>query len=99
VTGFVLAALASYGFGVTPELQELILYVVPLIGAAWWARQQVTPVEKAETRARDAKVKGFEEGLELADRVKTTVPESEWGINQPPKDAGLKPAGIINNTR
>lgn len=46
IVGLVLAALASYGFGVTDEAKELLVYVVPIIAAAYVARQNVSPVAK-----------------------------------------------------
>ena len=39
--GLIIAALASYGFGVTPELRDVLVVLVPVIGAALWARMKV----------------------------------------------------------
>jgi hypothetical protein len=41
IAGMVIAAAASYGLGVTPELESLIVYLAPVIGGALWARSRV----------------------------------------------------------
>lgn len=42
-----IGAAASYGLNVTPELKELLIFAVPLLLGAIWARFQVSPVAKA----------------------------------------------------
>lgn len=44
IVGLVIAALASYGLNITPELGKALVVVVPIIIAAVVARQSVTPV-------------------------------------------------------
>ena len=97
IVALAVGALASYWTGMTPELKEFLIIAGPVVIAAVWARQNVTPVPTAEADAKQAKVEGFEHGLEYAGRV--TVPEDQWGINQPPKKPDAQTAGTINNTR
>jgi hypothetical protein len=78
-TGLVLAALASYGLDVTPELKELLILAVPIIAGAAWARWQVTPVPKAQEAVKEARAEGFVEGVDAA---AAPVPPEQWGINQ-----------------
>lgn len=79
------AALGSYGLGITPELEAFLVAVVT-IAAAWWARQRVTPVPKAEANARDAFDRGVEAGEAsgIAATIAATVPRDKWGINREP---------------
>ena len=81
VTGLVLAALASYGLDVSPELKELLIYAVPIVAAAAWARWQVTPTPKAEAEKDAAWIDGVEAGAEM----QPTVPVEQWGVNRAQK--------------
>src|SRR5690606_41304227 len=79
------AALGAYGSVLTSEL-EAFLGAVVTIAAAWWARQRVTPVPKAEANARDAFDRGVEAGeaAGIAATIAATVPRGERGINREP---------------
>lgn len=50
--GLIIAAVASYGVGVTPELQDAIVLIVPMLIAAWVARSNVSPKGKVDDAYR-----------------------------------------------
>jgi hypothetical protein len=53
IAGLVIAAAASYGLGVTPELESLIVYLAPMIGGALWARSRAWAPDSVATALRD----------------------------------------------
>jgi hypothetical protein len=62
IVGLVIAAAASYGFGVTDELNELLVFVVPMIVAAIAARQNVYAPDTFHDEVKDAFDHGFDTG-------------------------------------
>lgn len=75
IIGLAVAAAISYGFGITEELTEFLTVGIPVLIAAWVARQSVTPVPKADAQ-QDA---AYQAGLNDA----ADVPPAEWGVNNP----------------
>lgn len=61
VVALALGALASYGLGVTDELRELLIYLVPIIAGAIWARNRVTPVARVDQAVQKAYTEGLAE--------------------------------------
>src|SRR5690348_15263746 len=92
--GLIIAALASYGFGVTPELRDVLVVLVPVIGAALWARMKVfTPksVQQAINDAYAAGAAGQPKPAVTSGGAAVVTPVAPVAVTAPPA-AAEKPA-------
>lgn len=80
--GLVLAALASYGLNVTPELRDALVMIAPVVIAAIVARQSVFAPDTVEGKTDDAYASGMDASVHMDPMLKTVrrngpAPESE----------------------
>ncbi len=60
--GLVLAALASYGLNITPELRDALVMIAPIAIAAVVARQSVFATDTVDEKVNDAYTRGANRG-------------------------------------
>lgn len=76
--GLVLAALASYGLNITPELRDALVMIAPIVIAAVVARQSVFATDTAAEMETDAYQNGLDDQMPV---------DTSWRRSGPPPDS------------